>query len=63
LSGDAPTDSLLVDSHFTEEELEVIQQGYKQQAEEETERETEDLGIADHGDRAVIGSQKVIYFP
>jgi len=56
LSGDAPTDSLLVDSNFTAEELGAIQQGYKLLAEEEAEEETEDPGMAGRSDRAAIGS-------
>jgi len=51
--------SLLVDFHFTAEELEAIQQGYKLLAEEEAEEETEDPSTAGHGDRVEIGSQRV----
>jgi len=47
---------MLVDFHFTIEELEVIQQGHKLLDEKEAEEETEDPGIAGHGDRAAIGS-------
>jgi len=56
LSGDAPSDSLLVDSHFTTEEVEAIQQGYKLLAEEEAEEETDDPGTAGHCDRAAKGN-------
>jgi len=56
LSGDAPIDSLLVDSHFTTEELETIQQGYKLLVEEEAEEETNDPGTAGRGDRAAKGN-------
>jgi len=55
VSGDASTDSMLVDSHFTPEELEAIQQGYKLLAKEEEEEETDDLGVAGHGDGAAKG--------
>jgi len=59
LSGDVPTNSLLVDSHFAAEELEAIQQGYKLLTEEKAEEETEDPGMAGCGDRAAISSQRV----
>jgi len=56
LSSDASTDGQLVDSHFTPEELEAIQQGYKLLAEEEAKEETDDPGMAGHGDGTAKGN-------
>jgi len=57
LSGNASIDSMLRDSHFTVEELEMIQKGYKLLAEEEAEEEIEDQILAGLGYRAATGPQ------
>jgi len=57
LSGGPSTDRLLVDSHFTVEELEVIQKGYELLAEEEAEEEVKDQTLAGLDGEAMTGPQ------
>jgi len=59
LRGDPSTDRLLVDSHFTLEELEVIQNGYELLAKEEAGEEAEDQMLAGLGGEAMTGLQVV----
>jgi len=50
LSSNPSTDRILVDSHFSTEELEAIRHGYKLLAAEEVEEEAEGQGLAGLGE-------------